>query len=222
MPIKKGISYNHCWAFNDSIKKGWTATMKMILHTPSEKGMLSGYYRQAFKEAKELFIVTAYLTEWDETLELNVGCRGFRLIVGKDFGITRKAACETVMQWLPAERKSQFLVADLIDGFHPKAIFWTDGDKCHAVVGSSNLTKAAFETNYEANVYSRISHTEYELAKKWGKQLEKNALSYQKIGYLNTKRRSVLKIERIAPKTGMANPLLHFGCLIPEVERNRL
>lgn len=71
--------------------------MKMILHTPSEKGMLSGYYHQAFKESKELFIVTAYLTEWDETLELNASCRGFRLIVGKDFGITRKAACEAVM-----------------------------------------------------------------------------------------------------------------------------
>ena len=154
--------------------------MKMILHTPSGKEMLSGYYHQAFKESKELFIVTAYLTEWDETLELNDSCRGFRLIVGKDFGITRKAACEAVMKWLPAKRKSQFLVADLIDGFHPKAIFWTDGEKFHAVVGSSNLTKAAFETNYEVNVYSRISRAEYESAKKWVKQLEKKCIVVSK------------------------------------------
>ena len=154
--------------------------MKMILHTPSEKGMLSDYYHQAFEEAKELFIVTAYLTEWDKTLELNSICRGFRLIVGKDFGITRKAACEAVMKWLPARRKSQFLVADLIDGFHPKAIFWTDGDKFHAVVGSSNLTKAAFEINYEVNVYSRISKVEYESAKKWVKQIEKKCIVVSK------------------------------------------
>lgn len=154
--------------------------MKMILHIPSEKGMLSDYYHLAFNESKELFIVSAYLTEWDETLELNNSCRGFRLIIGKDFGITRKAACEAVMKWLPAKRKSQFLVADLIDGFHPKAIFWTDGEKFHAVVGSSNLTKAAFETNYEVNVYSRISHAEYESAKKWVKQIEKKCIVVSK------------------------------------------
>jgi hypothetical protein len=107
-------------------EKGRTPEMKMILHppsTPSESGKLSALYHRAFKESKELFIVTAYLTEWDESLALNDGCRGFRLIVGKDFGITRKAACEAVLKWLPAKRKSQFLVADLIDGFHPKVTF---------------------------------------------------------------------------------------------------
>jgi HKD family nuclease len=131
--------------------------MKLILHLPNEKGILSEYYRQAFNAATELFIVTAYLTDWDESLELNSGCRGFRLVIGKDFGITRKAACEAVMRWLPSKRKSQFLVADLIDGFHPKAVFWSESDNYYAIVGSSNLTRAAFETNYEANVYSRIS-----------------------------------------------------------------
>ena len=185
--------------------------MKMILHTPNEKGMLSGYYRQAFKEAKELFIVTAYLTEWDGTLELNAACRGFRLIVGKDFGITRKAACEAVMQWLPAKRKSQFLIADLIDGFHPKAIFWTDGNKCHAVIGSSNLTKAAFETNYEANVYSRISHAKYESAKKWVKQLEKRCIVVSKdwlSGYKEAKRPKKAEGGKNSTRDGLGKPLV--------------
>jgi HKD family nuclease len=150
--------------------------MKLILHTPEEKGTLSDHYRKAFERASEMFIVTAYLTDWDETLRLNTRCRGFRLIIGKDFSITRKAACEAVMRWLPAMRKSQFLVADLIDGFHPKAAFWSSGGSCYAIVGSSNLTKAAFETNYEANVFSKITQAEYDSAKKWIKHVERKSV----------------------------------------------
>ncbi|MGI8739814.1 MAG: restriction endonuclease PLD domain-containing protein [Gammaproteobacteria bacterium] len=147
--------------------------MKLILHDQNKRGSLDEYYRRAFEQATELFIVTAYLPAWDNELQLNETCRGFRLIIGKDFGITRKAACESVMQWLPAKRNSQFLVADLIAGFHPKAVFWSEGDnKYYAIVGSSNLTRAAFETNYEANVYSKISKTEYAAAKEWVKHLE--------------------------------------------------
>ena len=100
--------------------------MNLLLHTPNSDSELSKYYRHAFEQAVELFIVTAYLTEWDASLELNSGCRRFRVIIGKDFGITRKAACEAVMRWLPPNRKGQFLVADLIAGFHPKAAFWKD------------------------------------------------------------------------------------------------
>lgn len=56
------------------------------------------YYKRAFKNAVELFIVTAYLTEWDDSLALNPACQSFRVIISKDFGITRKAACEKTMQ----------------------------------------------------------------------------------------------------------------------------
>ena len=98
--------------------------MKLILHTPDSDSNLSHYYQIAFKEAIELFIVTAYLTEWDVSLKLNQNCRRFRVIIGKDFGITRKAACEALMRWLPPRRKGQFMVADGISGFHPKAVFW--------------------------------------------------------------------------------------------------
>lgn len=151
--------------------------MSLFLHTPDSESELSKCYRHAFERAAELFIVTAYLTEWDATLKLNSGCARFRLIIGKDFGITRKAACEAVMRWLPAKRKSQFLVADLIEGFHPKAVFWKESKGNYfAIVGSSNLTRAAFETNYEANIFSRISESEYETAKRWIRRIEKRSI----------------------------------------------
>lgn len=80
-------------------------------------------------------MVTAYLTAWNSDLKLNPGCKGFRVIIGKDFGITRKVACHQLLQWLPPKRKGQFLVADGIGGFHPKAVFWKEGDgKCFAML----------------------------------------------------------------------------------------
>jgi HKD family nuclease len=151
--------------------------MNLLLHTPESKGELSRYYDRAFKNSVEIFVVTAFLTDWDASLKLNRDCRSFRVIIGKDFGITRKAACEKVMHWLPAKRKAQFLVADRIAGFHPKAVFWRESDgHCFAIVGSSNLTRAAFETNYEANVYGPMASAEYAAAKAWVKRIEKQAV----------------------------------------------
>jgi len=124
-------------------------------------------------QAVELYVVTAYLTEWDSSLELNANCKRFRVIVGKDFGITKKSACNDVMKWLPAERKSQFMVADEISGFHPKAIFWKSKDgKFFSLIGSSNLTRAAFETNYEANIFSEITSEDFDHAVTWVKEIE--------------------------------------------------
>ena len=86
--------------------------MDLLLHPSIIDGELSDYYRRAFKNAVELFVVSAYLTEWDSKLELNPNCQSFRVIIGRNFGITRKAACEKVMRWLPINRKAQFMVAD--------------------------------------------------------------------------------------------------------------
>ena len=122
--------------------------MNLILHTSDNEGSLSRQYQRAFAKAVELFIVTAYLTDWDDDLELNPHCRRFRIIIGRDFGITRKAACRKVIEWLPEARKFQFKVADQITGFHPKAVFWKEANgDCFAIIGSSNLTRAAFEMN---------------------------------------------------------------------------
>jgi HKD family nuclease len=143
------------------------------LHRPHSGNRLSDAYTKAFAQAVEIFVVTAYLTEWDAALVLNPACRHFRLIVGKDFGITRSAACRKVMGWLPSSRKAQFLVADRIDGFHPKAVFWREKDgRCFCIIGSSNLTLAAFGSNYEANVLCSLPESEYATAKAWVKQIE--------------------------------------------------
>lgn len=146
---------------------------------PSDEGrkQLEGAYRRAFNGAVELYILTAYLTTWDGSLKLNAECLSFRLIVGKDFGITRKQACLDVLRWLPSTRKSQFLVADSIRGFHPKAIFWREkSGKYFSIIGSSNLTKAAFETNYEANIFSEISQEEYFEAREWIRDIESQCI----------------------------------------------
>lgn len=151
--------------------------MKLFLHSPNVASNLARIYKEAFTSAVELFVVSAYLTDWDSSLKLNPGCKRFRVIIGKDFGITRKLACEKVRKWLPKGRKSQFMVADNISGFHPKAMFWTDGKGRHfSLIGSSNLTRAAFEKNYEANTFSDISSDDFADAKRWVKEIEKQSV----------------------------------------------
>ena len=142
--------------------------MELFLHDSNSKSDTSKIYDRAFLKSTELYIVTAYLTVWDKKIKLNSQCKSFRVIIGKDFGITRKKACLDLLKWLPADRKHQFLVADHINGFHPKAIFWRENNgKNYTLIGSSNLTKAAFESNYEANIFTEISNSDFQEAKKW-------------------------------------------------------
>ena len=142
--------------------------MDLILHPSDAAGGLSDRYKQACANAVELLIVNAYLTEWDSSWVLNAACRHFRMIIGKDFGITRKSACRAVMNWLPPGLKARFMVAGQIGGFHPKALFWQEASGgTFAIIGSSNLTVAAFATNYEANVFCALSPSDYQAAKAW-------------------------------------------------------
>lgn len=151
--------------------------MDIVLHEPSKPTALAEHYRKALKEAVELYIVSAYLTEWDPELKFQATCRRFRLIVGKDFGITRKEACLRALRWLPSERKGDFLVADQIIGFHPKAAFWRDADgQTFMLVGSSNLTRAAFGKNIEANVFSPIPEKQFLEAKQWIAWIEERSV----------------------------------------------
>jgi HKD family nuclease len=128
-------------------------SIQLFLHSSEEISSLHNAYQRALSSATELLIVSAYLTNWDSSVALNAGCERFRMIVGKDFGITRKSACEAVLKWAPAKHKVHFRVAYQIDGFHPKAVFWREADgQAYAIIGSSNLSLAAFEKNYEANI----------------------------------------------------------------------
>ena len=144
--------------------------MDIYLHPMNEKmdKNLTGIYETAISDAVELFIVSAYLTEWCPTSKLNKDCDEMLFIVGTDFGITRKIACQNVLNWLPKNMKSDFLAADGISGFHPKLMIWkTKKESYNLVLGSSNLTQAAFSTNYEANILTAISIEQYEVIKKW-------------------------------------------------------
>ncbi|WP_040309631.1 phospholipase D family protein [Asticcacaulis biprosthecium] len=147
----------------------------LILQPGNDK--LKKYYRRAFENCTELVVVSAYLTEWDSKLKLSEKCKYFKIIVGKDFGITRKSACEAVLSWLPSNRKSDFLVVEHAGGFHPKAVFWREvGGDCFCIVGSSNLTVAAFDANFEVNGFSPLSNTDYEAAKKWVEQIKQKSV----------------------------------------------
>lgn len=142
--------------------------MELILLPDTTATTLEGHYRRALTKAVELYIVSAYLTEWNAPAELNEGCKTFRLIIGKDFGITRKQACRNVMKWLPGRVKNRFMVAAKIDGFHPKAMFWREANgTVHALIGSSNLTRAAFSKNHEANLYLRPRKAQFSQFRKW-------------------------------------------------------
>ncbi|MDN4495641.1 MULTISPECIES: phospholipase D family protein [Pseudomonas] len=166
--------------------------MKLLLLPENSGAGLQELYHRALRESEELYILSAYLTDWDTTVKLGRQCKSFAFIVGKDFGITRKAACAKVIEWLPSSRRTHFLVAELIEGFHPKAMFWREpGGSYHALAGSSNLSKAAFATNHEVNAYSKISRTEFESAKNWILEVKKSCVILSQSwldGYIEAKR----------------------------------
>lgn len=151
--------------------------MEVVLHTSEQRSGLGKHYRTAFKDAVELYVVSAYLTEWDREVKLTPTCERFRFIIGKDFGITRKKACLDVLKWLPASRKADFLVADEITGFHPKAVIWRNAKgQAFMLIGSSNMSRAAFDGNVEANVMVPVSQKVFEEAKAWIDWIEERSV----------------------------------------------
>ncbi len=148
-----------------------------ILLSPDKNGRLSSIYRQAFEEATDLYIASAYLTAWNPLTPLNKNCGQITFLVGTDFGLTRKAALREVLQWLPTKTPSIFGAATVPDGgFHPKLVAWADsaGQK-FCLVGSSNLSKAAFATNCEANLLVNLSNAEYLRITQWLEKIAETA-----------------------------------------------
>lgn len=92
--------------------------MDIMLHRPERAGSLKPL-RNAFQNAVELYIVSAYLTEWDQKLTLPATCTKFRFIIGKDFGITKKCLSKGHEVATCAPR-ADFMVADEISGLHPR------------------------------------------------------------------------------------------------------
>ncbi|RYH67208.1 MAG: hypothetical protein EON54_04395, partial [Alcaligenaceae bacterium] len=125
-------------------------------------------YERAFSTAREIRVVSAFLTEWPENIKLNSACTYFRLVVGVDFGTTRHAALTNAVRWVP-KRFGGCVFAFLGAGinFHPKAVLWKEGNSGFLLIGSSNLTRAAFNSNVEANVVIPLTEKEYERAVVW-------------------------------------------------------
>ena len=151
--------------------------MDLILYPPvnGKSQVLNECYDLAVQDAVELIIVSAYLTDWNLKNGLNKNCKDLSFIIGTDFGITRKQACKDVLQWLPANMKCEFRAADMLTGFHPKLVAWKNKSGiCKLILGSSNLTKAAFSTNYEANIYSEISVQQFKSIIEWIEEIKVN------------------------------------------------
>jgi len=65
-----------------------------------------------------------------------------------------------------------FRAAVRIAGFHPKAVFWrTHSGACYSLIGSSNLSDAGWNTNYEANVFQKLSARQFETVRAWIEQI---------------------------------------------------
>jgi hypothetical protein len=107
------------------------------------------------------------------------------------------------------------MVADNILGFHPKAMLWVDShSERFSLIGSSNLTRAAFERNYEANIYSEISSEDYATAKKWVKEIEGQSVIVSE-DWLETYQESVPSSGGNSQKSGTKNPSAIISLELP-------
>lgn len=152
--------------------------MRSILLNPDNSTDLSTFYKAAIKNSTELLIATAFLTEWPITEKLNTNCNNILILVGTDFGLTRKKALTHLLNWSPSDKKSNLLAVPSFSGgsFHPKIIAWKESDGNHYVLlGSSNLTSAAFTNNYEANIVQKISSKEFNKIKRWLRSIAENS-----------------------------------------------
>jgi len=119
--------------------------MKIVLNPDIDKpSALRVAYDRAFKEATELYIASAYLTEWNASNPLNKVCKRVLFVVGTDFGLSRKKAMFEVLRWIPKGASFLFKAVprnQLPGGFHPKVVFWkTKSGERYCVLGSSNLS----------------------------------------------------------------------------------
>lgn len=148
--------------------------MKKILLNPQSSNELKKCYSKAANKSTDLLIATAFLTEWPFVDKLSQECKNILILVGTDFGLTRKRALHNLLKWIPSQMASNLLaVPSTTQGsFHPKIIAWKEkNDKYFSIIGSSNLTNAAFDKNFEVNICQEISKTEFNKIKKWLREI---------------------------------------------------
>ncbi len=154
------------------------STMREILLSPNDSGALTKFYERAAAQSVDLLIATAFLTEWPIHRKLSKACKNVLIVVGTDFGLTRKKALTDLLCWVSKDKTYNVLAVPAFLGgsFHPKIIAWKDRKgEYFALFGSSNLTAAAFNQNYEANVIQEISEGEFQKVKSWLRNIAKRS-----------------------------------------------
>jgi len=152
--------------------------MRRLLLNPNDSEELIACYKAAVTKSIELLVATAFLTEWPIKTNLNKSCTSILILVGTDFGLTRKKALTDLLNWTPSEKKNNIFAAPVYSegSFHPKIIAWKEkSGKYYVLLGSSNLTNAAFESNYEANIVQEISQSEFRIIRSWLRKIAENS-----------------------------------------------
>ncbi len=112
-----------------------TSSAKLLLSPNAPiQNELRDVYNLALDEAEELYIASAYLTEWDTAYKLGTACKSLVFLVGTDFNLTRKQAMRNVLRWVPKQIAFSFKAIDAPSGnFHPKIVAWKAADGRHGI-----------------------------------------------------------------------------------------
>lgn len=138
-----------------------------LIFLPNDSLKIKNIYKKAIAQGEEIYILSAYLTDWPYSkISICKNCKKFIFIIGTNFAITRKAACKTVLDWLPSKHKTSFYYNELT-GYHPKILLVKVKNEYKLLVGSSNLSYGGLHTNYEINYYANINSAEYNKMLKW-------------------------------------------------------
>jgi hypothetical protein len=124
---------------------------------------------EVVSNADEIWWASAYLTNWPLSHKCipKKSCSLCNIVIGSDFGITRKTALTDLLNW--SKRTIANVFINESSGFHPKAIVWSKSNKYFALIGSSNLSVAAWSTNTELNIMTEITKREYSNLTDWFK-----------------------------------------------------
>ncbi|MAY75284.1 MAG: hypothetical protein CMJ31_11305 [Phycisphaerae bacterium] len=133
----------------------------------SDAASLRAAFQEALTQSSDVHLAVAWMRSgWALDEICNAGVR-VHAVLGTSFGMTEPTAIERLME---CEGSSVRVVDDPDDGgiFHPKLYCFSKGMSGTAIVGSMNLTRAAFSENCELGVQLTLTANErLELLKVW-------------------------------------------------------
>ncbi len=149
-----------------SIKNHSPNNHPQFLHTSSS---LRSTFQNALIQSSDLHIAVAWMRSgWVLDEICNSGIR-IHAVVGTSFGMTDPSAIEALAKH---DKASIRVVSDQDNGgiFHPKLFCFSKGRSSTALIGSMNMTRAAFSDNCELGVMLMLSPSErQEILQVWSK-----------------------------------------------------